>query len=159
MSPTPAIAVLEAADVRFQVHSYAHDPAVTSYGREAADALGIAPERMFKTLVVSLNGKQTDLVTALVPVSGELNLKQLAAAVGAKKAAMAEPATVTRSTGYVLGGVSPLGQRTVLRTVIDQSCRAEETIFVSAGRRGLDIELAPTDLIAVLDAIVAPIGR
>lgn len=159
MAATPATVVLDSAHIRYRVHSYVHNQAVTSYGREAADALGIEPERMFKTLVVAIDGDEHDLVTAVVPVAGQLNLKSLAAAMGAKKAALAQPATVARSTGYVLGGVSPLGQRTIVPTAIDDSCLLWETIFVSAGRRGLDLELAPSDLVALTTATLAAIAR
>ncbi|MCA1773718.1 MAG: Cys-tRNA(Pro) deacylase [Halomonas sp.] len=152
---TPAINSAKSAGIAFQVHEYDHDPAAESYGLEAADKLGVAAEQVFKTLVVKLDGKQ--LAVGIVPVTGQLNLKQIAKAAGAKKAAMAQPAEVERTTGYVLGGVSPLGQKKRLATFIDRSADAFATIYVSAGRRGLEIELAPKDLQALSQAQLAPI--
>ncbi|WP_354639605.1 Cys-tRNA(Pro) deacylase [Kitasatospora camelliae] len=153
---TPATVALEAAGVAFTVHAYEHDPAAPSYGGEAAEALGIPAARVFKTLVADVDGK---LTVGVVPVSGQLDLKALAAAVGGKRAAMADPAAAERSSGYVLGGISPLGQRRPLRTVLDDSVLAHPTVFVSAGRRGLEVELAPADLIALTGAATAAIGR
>lgn len=153
---TPATVALTRAAVAFTVHAYDHDPAAASYGKEAADALGVAPERVFKTLVADVDGA---LTVAVVPVAGTLDLKALATAVGGKKAAMADPAAVTRTTGYVLGGVSPLGQRKQLPTVVDESALAHATMFCSAGKRGLEIELAPGDLVTLTGAVTAPIGR
>ncbi|MDO9317550.1 MAG: Cys-tRNA(Pro) deacylase [Gammaproteobacteria bacterium] len=141
---TPAINIAKKAGVPHQTHEYAHDPAHTSYGMEAAEKMGVAPERVFKTLVVVLETKE--LVVAVVPVSAMLNMKQIARAAAAKKASMAPAADVQRSSGYVLGGVSPLGQKKRLRTFIDASAREFATMFVSAGRRGLEIELSPEDL-------------
>lgn len=141
---TPAINLARKAGVPYQTHEYVHDPAHASYGLEAAEKMSVAPERVFKTLVVILESKE--LVVGVVPVSAMLNMKQIARAAGAKKAAMAPAADVQRSSGYVLGGVSPLGQKKRLRTFIDTSARAFATLFVSAGRRGLEIELAPEDL-------------
>jgi Cys-tRNA(Pro)/Cys-tRNA(Cys) deacylase len=152
---TPATAVLAAAGVPFVLHPYAHDPSVASYGGEAAEALGIAPEMVFKTLMVEVEGR---LAVGVVPVSGSLDLKAFAAALGAKKAAMADPAAAQRRTGYVLGGISPLGQRQASPTVIDGSALALRTMLVSGGRRGLDIELAPADLIRLTSAVTAGIG-
>jgi Cys-tRNA(Pro)/Cys-tRNA(Cys) deacylase len=152
---TPATAVLAAAGVPFTLHPYSHDPSAASYGLEAAAALGIDPARVFKTLMVEIDGR---LAVGVVPVSGSLDLKALAAALGGKKAAMANPAAAERRTGYVLGGISPLGQRQPSPTVIDESALACNTILVSGGRRGLDIELAPGDLIRLTDAITAPIS-
>ncbi|WP_026554282.1 Cys-tRNA(Pro) deacylase [Arthrobacter sp. 35W] len=152
---TPATVALAAAGVQFTAHPYAHDPAASSYGLEAAEVLGIDPQRVFKTLMADVEGT---LVVAVVPVSGSLDLKALAAAVGSKKAAMADPAAAQRRTGYVLGGISPLGQRSPSPTVVDSSALGLETMLVSGGRRGLDIELAPGDLIALTRASVAPIG-
>ncbi|MEU4654187.1 Cys-tRNA(Pro) deacylase [Streptomyces sp. NPDC023723] len=153
---TPATVALTAADVPYTVHSYDHDPAHPSYGEEAAEAMGVPPERVFKTLVADVDGA---LTVAVVPVAGKLDLKALAAAVGGKRSAMADPALAERTTGYVRGGISPLGQRKRLRTVLDDSATAHPTICVSAGRRGLEIELAPADLTRLTDAVLAPIGR
>ncbi|MBF6046853.1 Cys-tRNA(Pro) deacylase [Streptomyces sp. NRRL B-1677] len=153
---TPAIVALEKAGTAFSVHSYDHDPAVASYGTEAAEALGRDPAQVFKTLVAEVDGA---LTVAVVPVSGSLDLKALAAAVGGKRAAMADPAAAERTTGYVRGGISPLGQRRRLPTALDASAHSHATICVSAGRRGLEVELAPGDLAALTGAVVAPIAR
>ncbi|GAA1176951.1 Cys-tRNA(Pro)/Cys-tRNA(Cys) deacylase [Kitasatospora gansuensis] len=153
---TPATVALETAGVAFTVHAYQHDPAAASYGGEAAELLGIAGERVFKTLVAEVDGK---LTVGVVPVSGQLDLKALAQAVGGKRAAMADPAAAERSSGYVLGGISPLGQRRPLRTVVDASALEHPTVYVSAGRRGLEVELSPADLVTLTTATVAPIGR
>ncbi|MFL6117057.1 MAG: Cys-tRNA(Pro) deacylase [Catenulispora sp.] len=153
---TPATAVLSRAGADFTVHTYDHDPAAASYGKEAADLLGVEPERVFKTLVAEVDGT---LTVAVVPVAGSLDLKALAGAVGGKKAAMADPAAVTRTTGYVLGGVSPLGQRKQLPTVIDETALLFDTVFCSAGKRGMEIEVAPGDLVRLTDAVTAAIGR
>ncbi|MFD4695027.1 Cys-tRNA(Pro) deacylase [Streptomyces sp. NPDC058463] len=153
---TPATVALTAAGTAFTVRSYDHDPASPSYGEEAAEALGVAPDRVFKTLVADVDG---ELVVAVVPVAGSLDLKALASAVGGKRAAMADPAAAERTTGYVRGGISPLGQRKRLRTVIDASARTHATICVSAGRRGLEVELSADDLAVLTEAVLAPIGR
>lgn len=153
---TPATVALTQAKVSFEVHAYDHDAAAQSYGTEAAEAMGIPPQRVFKTLLVDVDGK---LTVAVVPVSGQLDLKALASAVGGKKAAMADPSAAERTTGYVLGGISPLGQRKKLPTVIDESALDHETVFCSAGRRGLEVELAPADLVRLTSARTAPIGR
>ncbi|MGN6334298.1 MAG: Cys-tRNA(Pro) deacylase [Motilibacteraceae bacterium] len=153
---TPATVALTRAGVAFEVRAYEHDPAAPSYGLEAAQVLGVEPERVFKTLLADVDGR---LVVAVVPVSGQLDLKALAAAVGGKKAAMADPAVAERTTGYVVGGISPVGQRKALPTVLDASALAHATILVSGGRRGLDLELAPSDLIAITGASTAPVGR
>ncbi|MGP4042742.1 Cys-tRNA(Pro) deacylase [Streptomyces sp. 2A115] len=153
---TPATVALAAAGVEFTVHAYEHDPSHPSYGEEAAEAMGVSPERVFKTLVADVDG---ELTVAVVPVAGSLDLKALAAAVGGKRAAMADPAAAERSAGYVRGGISPLGQRKKLRTVLDSSASAHATICVSAGRRGLEVELAPEDLAKLTDAVLAPVGR
>lgn len=152
---TPATAALAAAGVPFVLHPYIHDPAAASYGAEAAEALGIDPEKVFKTLMVEVEGR---LAVGVVPVSGNLDLKAFAAALGAKKASMADPAAAERRTGYVLGGISPLGQRQSSPTVIDGSALALETMLVSGGKRGLDIEVAPADLLRLTGGITAPIG-
>ncbi|UYO73626.1 Cys-tRNA(Pro) deacylase [Halomonas qinghailakensis] len=141
---TPAINSAKHAGIAFQLHEYQHDTAAQSYGLEAAEKLGVAAQQVFKTLVVTLDGKQ--LAVGIVPVTSQLGLKQIAKAAGAKKAAMAAPGDVERTTGYVLGGVSPLGQKKRLPTFIDSSAQAFSTLYVSAGRRGLEIELSPSDL-------------
>jgi len=151
---TPATVALARAGVPHTLHPYEHDAASTHYGDEAAAALGLDPGRIFKTLLADLGG---ELVVAVVPVAAQLDLKALAAALGAKKAVMADPAAATRSTGYVLGGISPFGQRTPLRTVVDDSAAALPTVFVSAGKRGLQVELAPADLVRVTEARLAPV--
>ncbi len=153
---TPATVVLTAAEVPFTVHSYDHDPSHPSYGEEAAEAMGVSPDRVFKTLVADVDGA---LTVAVVPVAGQLDLKALASAAGGKRASMADPALAERTTGYVRGGISPLGQRKKLPTVLDESATRHETICVSAGRRGLEVELAPTDLANLTSAVLAPIGR
>ncbi|CAM5350665.1 Cys-tRNA(Pro) deacylase [Streptomyces pseudogriseolus] len=153
---TPATVALTAAGVPFTVHSYEHDPSHPSYGEEAAEAMGVSPDRVFKTLVADVDGA---LTVAVVPVAGQLDLKALAAAAGGKRAAMADPALAERTTGYVRGGISPLGQRKRLPTVLDASATRHDTICVSAGRRGLEVELTPTDLATLTAATVAPIGR
>ncbi|MFH9085996.1 Cys-tRNA(Pro) deacylase [Streptomyces sp. NPDC017673] len=153
---TPATVALTAAGVDFTVHAYDHDPSHPSYGEEAAEAMGVSPERVFKTLVADVDGS---LVVGVVPVAGSLDLKALAAAVGGKRATMADPALAERTTGYVRGGISPLGQRKKLPTVIDDSAESHATICVSAGRRGLEVELAPGDLAKLTEAVLAPIGR
>lgn len=152
---TPATAVLAAAGVPFVLHPYAHDPSAASYGAEAAEVLGIDPSKVFKTLMVEVDGR---LAVGIVPVSGTLNFKAFASSLGAKKAGMADPAAAQRRTGYVLGGISPLGQRLPSPTVLDHSALALETLLVSGGKRGLDIELAPADLIRLTDAVTAPIS-
>ncbi|MFT4231850.1 MAG: Cys-tRNA(Pro) deacylase [Leucobacter sp.] len=153
---TPATVALVRLGIPFAVRTYEHDPAVNGFGGEAAAALGVAPERVFKTLLAEVDGA---LVVGIVPVSGTLDLKALAAAVGGKRATMADPALAERRTGYVVGGISPIGQRTRLRTVLDASAGEHETVLVSGGRRGFDIELAPADLARATGAIWAAIGR
>ena len=154
---TPAVNAAKKAKVKYSIHQYEHDPASISYGSEAAEKLGLPETRVFKTLVVALDGRE--LAVAVVPVASQLGLKQFARAVGAKKAAMADPADVERSTGYLLGGVSPLGQKKRLKTVLDASAWEFETIFVSAGRRGLEIELSPDDLRRLTNGLDAPIAQ
>src|SRR4051794_25546430 len=153
---TPATVALTAAGVDYTVHAYDHDPSHPSYGEEAAEAMGVSPERVFKTLVADVDGA---LTVAVVPVAGQLDLKALASAAGGKRATMADPALAERTTGYVRGGISPLGQRRKLPTVLDASASDHPTICVSAGRRGLEVELSPADLAGLTDAVVAPIGR
>ncbi|SHN32630.1 Cys-tRNA(Pro) deacylase [Cryptosporangium aurantiacum] len=152
---TPATQALTKARAGFTVHEYEHDPASGSYGLEAAQALGVPPERVFKTLVAQVDGA---LHVAVVPVTGDLDLKALAAAVGKKRASMADPTLAERTTGYVRGGISPLGQRKRLPTVVDASAETFETVFVSAGRRGLEVEVSPADLTRLTAATVAPIA-
>lgn len=150
---TPAIKAAVSAGIDHRVHEYAHDPKARSYGLEAAEKLGLDPERVMKTLVVETDTRE--LVVAVLPVSAMLTLKAMAKAVGAKKVALADVKLVERTTGYVVGGVSPLGQRKRLRTVIDASAQNYPTVYVSGGRRGLDLELSPVDLIALTTGIVA----
>ncbi len=153
---TPAVALAKRAGIAFRTHQYDHDPQHPSYGEEAAQKLGIDPARVFKTLVISLDGGR--LAVTVVPVAMKLDLKAAARALGGKRAAMAPAAEVERATGYVLGGVSPLGQKRRLATLIDESARGFDTVYVSAGRRGLEIELAAEDLARLLDAGYAPIS-
>ncbi len=153
---TPATVALTKAGVEHAVHTYEHDPSAASYGLEAAEAMGLDPARVFKTLLASVDGK---LVVGIVPVSGQLDLKAVAAAAGGKKAVMADPADAERATGYVVGGISPLGQKRAHPTVVDASALDHPTVFVSGGRRGMEIELSPADLVAQTRAIVAPIRR
>jgi Cys-tRNA(Pro)/Cys-tRNA(Cys) deacylase len=153
---TPATVALLAAGIPFTAHTYAHDPATTNYGLEAAHALGLDPDRVFKTLLAEADGR---LVVGIVPVTGMLDLKSLAAAVGAKRAQMADPAVAERKTGYVVGGISPLGQKTALPTVLDETASLWDSIFVSGGRRGFDIELAPDDLLRLTGGQLADIAR
>ena len=141
--------------VEHTIHSYDHDPSSPSYGLEAAAALGAEPERVFKTLLADVDGA---LVVGIVPVSCQLDLKALTAAVGGKRAALAEPRRAELATGYVVGGISPLAQKRRLRTVVDRSAQDFPTVLVSAGKRGLEIELAPADLVAHAGATVAPIA-
>lgn len=153
---TPATRALTAAGIAFTERAYDHDPATESFGLEAAAVLGVDPARVLKTLLAEVEGS---LVVGIVPVAGKLDLKALAAAVGGKRAVMADPALAERRTGYVVGGISPLGQRTTHPTVIDSSVVTHPTVLVSGGRRGLDLELAPADLVAATSAVVADIGR
>jgi Cys-tRNA(Pro)/Cys-tRNA(Cys) deacylase len=141
---TPAINRAKKAKIQFKVHEYEHDKNTDSYGKEAAIKLNISQDRIFKTLVVSLDNKQ--LAVSVLPVSKKLNLKSFASALGAKKAAMANHNDAERATGYILGGISPLGQKKQLKILIHKSAESFETVFVSAGKRGLDIELSPKDL-------------
>jgi Cys-tRNA(Pro)/Cys-tRNA(Cys) deacylase len=156
---TPAVNAAAAAGIGYRVHRYEHDPAAESYGLEAAVALGLDPGRVFKTLLVAVEGDPKRLAVAAVPVDRQLDLKALAAALDCKRLAMARPRDAERATGYVVGGISPLGQRRRLPTVIDTSVSALESVFVSAGRRGLEIELAPADLVRLTDASLAGIAR
>ncbi len=153
---TPATTALDAAGVAYTARAYTHDPSSMSYGLEAAEALGADPARVFKTLMVEVpSGTGSQLCVAVVPVAGSLDLKAAAAAFGAKKAAMADPAAAERRTGYVRGGISPLGQRQHSPTAVHDSALEHETVLVSGGRRGFDIELAPADLVRLTGAVVA----
>ncbi|MDQ6895358.1 MAG: Cys-tRNA(Pro) deacylase [Actinomycetota bacterium] len=154
-SGTPATTTLTAAGIAFTAHPYPHDPGAPSYGLEAAAALGVAPERVFKTLVVEGDG----LAVGIVPADRQLDLKVMAAVLGVKRVVMAAPAKAERVTGYVVGGISPVGQKRLLPTVLDESAHAYPTVFVSGGRRGFDIEIAPADLLAVIGGRTASIAR
>jgi Cys-tRNA(Pro)/Cys-tRNA(Cys) deacylase len=147
---TPAVVAAQRAGIPFTLHEYEHDPSASSYGLEAADKTGVSPARVFKTLVVAQDGK---LSVAIVPVAAQLDLRAFG-----KRAALADRAAAERATGYVLGGISPLGQRKRLPTVVDESALGHETVFVSAGRRGLELELAPADLVTLTDARVAAVA-
>jgi Cys-tRNA(Pro)/Cys-tRNA(Cys) deacylase len=153
---TAATALLTRQGIPHTVHSYSHDPRHESYGTEASEALGVPADRVLKTLVADVDGA---LTVGVVPVSAQLDLKALATAVGGKKAAMADAGAAERATGYVVGGISPLGQRKRLRVVIDSTALEFPTVYCSGGRRGLEIELAPGDLVRAANATVAPISR
>lgn len=154
---TPAINAAKKAKVAHEVLEYQHDPTAESYGEEAAQALGLNPAQVFKTLLVSLSGHKSTLAVAVLPVTHKLSLKAIAKAVGAKKAEMADPKLAERTTGYIVGGISPIGQKKALPTVIDDSARSLERMHVSAGRRGLEIALAPADLATLTRAVFAPL--
>ena len=147
---------LTAAGVIFSQHAYEHDPGARSFGLEAAEVLGLPPEQVFKTLLVDTGA---GLAVAIVPVAGQLDLKAMAAALRAKRVTMADPAAAQRSSGYVVGGISPIGQKRALPTVVDESAELFDVVYVSGGRRGLDVGLSPTDLVRVTHAVVADIGR
>jgi Cys-tRNA(Pro)/Cys-tRNA(Cys) deacylase len=153
---TQATLALDRAGVPYARHPYDHDPSAASFGLEAAAALGVDPERVFKTLLVDTG---RGLGVGVVPVAGQLDLKAIAAALGVKSVTMADPVAAERSTGFVVGGISPVGQKRALPTVLDDTAYGFETVFVSGGRRGFDIELSPTDLAAVTGAVPAAIGR
>jgi len=159
VSGTPATSALAAAGIPFTEHAYSHDSGAASFGLEAAEALArslaVEPERVFKTLLAEVDGR---LVVGIVPVTSKLDLKALAAAVGGKRAAMADPALAERRTGYVVGGISPIGQKSPHQTVLDETAELWDTVFVSGGRRGLDLELAPADLVRVTAAAVSAIA-
>jgi Cys-tRNA(Pro)/Cys-tRNA(Cys) deacylase len=152
---TPATKLLTSAGVKFMEHEYSHDPNSTSFGLEAAEKLGVDPNRVFKTLIANVD---ETFAVAIVPVSQQVSLKSLSRTLGAKRATMADPAHAARLTGYVVGGISPLGQKRLLTTVIDTSAKDFETILVSGGRRGFDIELSPNDLAEMLSAVFAEIA-
>jgi Cys-tRNA(Pro)/Cys-tRNA(Cys) deacylase len=153
---TPATVALAALGIRFSTHEYSPSPKASSYGLEAAEALGVPPERVFKTLLAEADGA---LVVGIVPVVGTLDLKALSAAVGAKRSVMADAAVAERKTGYVVGGISPIGQKIRLTTVLDETAELFDTIFVSGGRRGFELELSPADLVTATGALVAAISR
>jgi len=152
---TPATKLLTSAGVKFTEHEYSHDPNSTSFGLEAAEKLGVDPNRVFKTLIANVD---ESFAVAIVPVNQQVSLKSLSRTLGAKRATMADPAHAARLTGYVVGGISPLGQKRLLTTVIDTSAKDFETILVSGGRRGFDIELSPSDLTELLSAVFAEIA-
>ncbi len=154
---TPATKALDKAGIEYRLHRYDHDPAAQSYGTEAADKLGLDPARVFKTLLAST--ETGELLVAVVPVTGSLDLKALASAAGVKKTAMADPAAAQRTTGYLLGGISPLGQKKRLRTFIDNSAEQWPTVYVSGGRRGLEIEITTQHLTLQTQAQVLPLAR
>ena len=154
---TPGIDAASKAGIFHTIHEYDHDPGSAGYGNEAADKLGVDPARIFKTLVVAVESKT--LAVGVVPVTGMLSMKLIAKAAGGKKAVMADPQEVQRRTGYVLGGVSPLGQKNRLKTFIDASAESFETVYVSAGRRGLEIELSPTDLAKLTGGKLVPLQQ
>ncbi|MGO4360177.1 Cys-tRNA(Pro) deacylase [Terrabacter sp. 2TAF16] len=153
---TPATVALDRAGIPYSRHPYEHDPAAASYGLEAAASLGVEPSRVFKTLLVDTGAT---LAVGVVPVDGQLDLKAVAAALGVKSVTMADPAAAERSTGYVVGGISPVGQKRALPTVLDETAYGFGTVYVSGGRRGFDIGLAPEDLASVTRARRARIGR
>jgi len=150
------VLALRAAGVAFTVHEYAHDPRAESFGLEAATELGLDPDRVYKTLMASVEGR---LVVAVVPVSSKLDLKALARALGASRAVMADVKEAERATGYVAGGISPFGQKRGHQTVVDETVELWDTVYVSGGRRGLDVEIAPRDLVEVTGAITADVSR
>ena len=155
-SGTPATLALDRAGIDYTQHTYRHEPTAASYGLEAAAQLGLDPTAVFKTLLAEVDGA---MVVAVVPVSGHLDLKALASAVGGKRSSMTDALDAERATGYVVGGISPIGQRRRLRTVVDESALTLSTMYVSGGRRGLDLGVTPGDLVDVLEATLAPIGR
>ncbi|MDQ7991392.1 MAG: Cys-tRNA(Pro) deacylase [Propionicimonas sp.] len=159
MSATPATAALEAAGIEYVLHPYDHDPANRHFGEEAAAALGVDPLQIFKTLVVEAAGTRPSLAVAVVPVASQLDLKAMASALGAKKVELADPAAAARSSGYVVGGISPIGQKAALPTVIDEAAELFDTVYVSAGKRGLQVELAPAELARVTGARFSDIAR
>jgi Cys-tRNA(Pro)/Cys-tRNA(Cys) deacylase len=155
LTATRATELLASLGIAYTIHRYEHDPRSSSYGREASEALGVPPDRIFKTLVADVDGQ---LVVAVVPVARNLDLKALAAAVGGKKAAMADPAQAEKASGYVTGGISPIGLRRRLPVVLDASALRQATVFCSAGQRGMQVELGPADLLTAIAGSTAPIA-
>lgn len=153
---TRATELLTSLGVAHSVHRYPHDPRHPSYGQEASEALGVSPERVFKTLVADVDGQ---LIVGVVPVAGNLDLKALAAAAGGKRAVMADPAQAEKASGYVTGGITALGLRKALPVFVDESALSHDTVFCSAGQRGMQIELAPADLVSAAGARTAPIAK
>ncbi|MDF1488228.1 Cys-tRNA(Pro) deacylase [Tessaracoccus caeni] len=153
---TPATVTLDRLGIDYQVRSYEHDPSAPSFGLEAAEALGVAPARVFKTLLVDTD---SGLAVGIVPVDAQLDLKAIASALKSKRATMADPAAAERSTGYVVGGISPIGQKKALPTVLDASATDHDTVLVSGGKRGFDLELSPSDLLTATKGTAAPIAR
>ena len=154
-SGTRATALLAKSGIQYTLHPYDHDPRAQAFGDEAAAALGVDPHRIFKTLIVVVDGKPA---CGVVPVAGRLDVKALAAALGGKRGELADPAAAARITGYVVGGISSIAQKSRIPVVIDVGARDHDTIYVSAGQRGLQVELAPADLVRVTSAVVAPIA-
>ncbi len=156
---TPAIETLKKANIQFTLHEYSHDPQAASYGEEAANCLDVEAQRVFKTLLVSGNSNDNskDLAVSIVPVTHQLDLKAVAKAIKVKKTSMADASAAQKATGYILGGISPLGQKKRLPFTIDSSAIDYETVFISGGKRGLEIEIAPEDLIALCNAKISDI--